>query len=351
MAAQTRLSTPLTEVLGIKHPIVQGAMALASGPRLAAAVSNAGGLGIIASYESSPAELRAQIAELKAHLASPDLPWGINVPIIKIGNGARKTNQDYTGGRLADLLDIVADSGAKLFVAAAGLPSPETVVRFHEKGIIIATMAGHPKHARKALERGVDIIAAQGAEAGGHTGDIGTAVLLPSIIDVAQEFYPPLLGGKPAIVVAAGGIVDGRGLASALIQGAAGAWMGTRFIASEEAATSPLHKQAVVQCAVDGTQMTYVITGRPLRMRPNWYVKSWHAEKQAKVQELCSRGIVPMKMDEKEGRETEIPFLMGQGAGLISNIKPAKAIVESMVTDAVALLKRGAEVIHVRAKL
>ncbi|KAL1893461.1 hypothetical protein Cpir12675_004114 [Ceratocystis pirilliformis] len=351
MTLHSLLSTPLTEALGIKHPIVQGAMALTSGPRLAAAVSSAGGLGIIASFESSPSELRGQISELKAHLTSPDLPWGINLPIIKIGNGARKTNQDYTGGRLAELLDVVAESGAKLFVAAAGLPSHETIERLHNKGMLIAIMAGHPKHARKGLERGVDIIAAQGAEAGGHTGDIGTAVLLPSIIDVAQEFHPPLLHGKPAIVVAAGGIVDGRGLASALVQGAAGAWMGTRFIASEEAVTSALHKQAVVQCGVDGTHMTHVVTGRPLRMRPNWYVKSWHVDKQEKVRELCSRGIIPMKLDEREGRETEIPFLMGQGAGLISDIKPAKAIVESLVTDAAVLLKRGAEIINIKAKL
>ncbi|KKA27756.1 hypothetical protein TD95_001287 [Thielaviopsis punctulata] len=345
------IRTPLTEALGIRYPIVQGAMALYGGPELAAAVSNAGGLGILACYKSSPAQLRADISALKAALHDSSLPFGINLPVIKTGSGARKTNRDYNGGRLDELLEVVAHSGARLFVSAGGLPPSQTIDTMHARGILVGAVIGQSKHARKAFEIGMDLVVAQGAEAGGHTTDVGSAVLLPAVLDVAREFHPPLLNGHPALVLAAGGIADGRGLAAALVAGAAGACIGTRFLASNEAQASARHKQAVVQCGVDGTEMTLVVTGRPLRVQPNWYVRGWHKDRASEIHDLCAQGVVPMKKDEKQGKETELPFLMGQAAGLVRDIKPAAEIVEDIVKQAVELLERGHMLVDVKCRL
>ena len=127
-------------------------------------------------------------------------------------------------------------------------------------------MVGAPKHAEKALKAGVDIVCAQGGEGGGHTGDIANSILIPAVCDVARRYKSPLTG-EPALVVAAGGIYDGRGLASSLMQGAVGVWVGTRFVAAEESGASRLHKEAVVSATFTDTLRTLVISGRPLRVR------------------------------------------------------------------------------------
>ncbi|EAQ90655.1 hypothetical protein CHGG_02590 [Chaetomium globosum CBS 148.51] len=230
------ITTPLTTLLGIRHPILLAGMARTSNGRLAAAVSNAGGLGVIGGFMYTPPQLREIVAELKAHLASPDLPFGIDLALPQVGGGARKTNHDYTGGRLEELIDITVESGARLFVSAVGVPPVKVIERLHAAGILVMNMVGHPKHAVKALELGVDMVCAQGGEGGGHTGDVANSVLIPAVVDVARQYRPKMLGGEQtALVVAAGGISNGRGLASSLMQGAAGVRVGTRFVASVEA--------------------------------------------------------------------------------------------------------------------
>ena len=116
-------------------------------------------------------------------------------------------------------------------------------------------MVGHPKHAHKAFKAGVDIVCAQGGEGGGHTGDIPNSVLIPAVVDVARQYKSPLTG-QPAMVVAAGGIYDGRGLAASLAQGAQGVWVGTRFVACEEASSSKLHKESVVTAQYEDSMAT-----------------------------------------------------------------------------------------------
>ncbi|CAK7224009.1 hypothetical protein SCUCBS95973_005374 [Sporothrix curviconia] len=366
------LATPLTELLGIQHPIVLAGMARVSGGALAAAVSNAGGLGVVGGFRLTPQQLRETVAELKAELARPDLPFGIDLALPQVGGNARATNYDYTEGKLDELIDIVIQEGAALFVSAVGVPPAHVIQRLHAHGILVMNMVGHPKHAAKALAAGVDMVCAQGTEGGGHTGPVAGTVLIPAVVDVAQRVAEQRrkLGARgksgpgsrfpltEPLVLAAGGIADGRGLAAALMQGAAGVWVGTRFVACAEANCSEAHKQAVVTCGPDDTDITLVLSGRPLRTRLNAYIRRWH-EKPEKIRELCSKGIVPFEYDlEGHGQtghagddikigkggdedDVEMPYLMGQVAGNIDKVQPAKEIVDEMVAGAVVALKRG----------
>lgn len=335
------ITTPLTELLGIQHPIVLAGMARTSGAALAAAVSNAGGLGVIGGFMYTPDQLGEIIRDMKAAFDRPDLPFGVDLALPQLGGNARKTNHDYTSGKLDELMDITIDSGAKLFISAVGVPPKRVIDRLHKAGILVMNMVGHPKHAVKALELGVDMVCAQGGEGGGHTGDIANSVLIPSVVDVARNYKPAMLGGQQsALVVAAGGIHNGRSLASSLMQGAVGVWVGTRFVASVEAGCSEEHKQSVVECDFTETERTLVLSGRPLRMRTNDYVAKWHAQPQ-KIKELCDRGVVPIEWDFDQGNNVDPPHLMGQVAGAITKIQPAGEIVKEMVDEAVQMLQIG----------
>jgi len=200
-------------------------------------------------------------------------------------------------------------------------------------------MVGAPKHAEKALRAGVDIVCAQGGEGGGHTGDIANSILIPAVVDVAKKYKSPLTG-ETALVVAAGGIYDGRGLASSLMQGAVGVWVGTRFVAAEESGASRMHKEGVVSADFTDTLRTLVVSGRPLRVKVNEYIKNWEDQPE-KIKALTDKGIVPMAKDIEDDKDVDMPFLMGQVAAVITDIKPAKAIVEDMVSEAIAALQTG----------
>jgi NAD(P)H-dependent flavin oxidoreductase YrpB (nitropropane dioxygenase family) len=168
------------------------------------------------------------ICDLKASLSSPSLPFGVDLALPAVGGTARKTNHDYTKGLLSELIDVVIEEKTKLFVSAVGVPPRDIIERLHEGGVVVMNMVGHPRHAVKAFEAGVDIVCAQGGEGGGHTGEISMNLLVPACVDVAKKCRPKMLGGGPGMVVAAGGICDGRGLAGSLAMGAVGVWVGTR---------------------------------------------------------------------------------------------------------------------------
>lgn len=285
------------------------------------------------------------IRELKDSLRPPTLPFGVDLALPAVGGTARKTNHDYTRGLLHELVDVIVDEGAALFVSAVGVPPREVVDRLHAAGVVVMNMVGHPRHAVKAFEAGVDIVCAQGGEGGGHTGEIPMSVLVPACVDVARRYEPRLCRGiegaeGKGLVVAAGGVYDGRGLAGALALGAVGVWVGTRFVASEEAGCSSAHKESVVQAGWGDTVRTLVVSGRPLRARRNGYIEGWEA-REAEVRELTERGVVPMEKDLEEDKEVDFPHLMGQVAAVIEEVKPAKQIVEDMVRGAVENLNRG----------
>eukprot|EP00658_Telonema_sp_P-2_P032652 TRINITY_DN24125_c0_g1_i2.p1 TRINITY_DN24125_c0_g1~~TRINITY_DN24125_c0_g1_i2.p1 ORF type:complete len:372 (+),score=109.87 TRINITY_DN24125_c0_g1_i2:147-1262(+) len=351
------LKTPLTELLGIEHPVMLAGMNAVAHGELVAAVTNAGGIGTIGGLLLSPKALRQQIHEAKQLMTNKEHPkFGVDLAIPQIGGNARKTNHDYTHGRLPELIDVTIEEGASLFVCAIGVPPSWAVDKLHAAGIPVMNMIGHPKHVDKALAAGVDIICAQGSEAGGHTGDIATTVLIPSVVDACKGRKSPLTGDQ-VLVVAAGGIYDGRGLAAMLSYGAAGVWVGTRFVAAAEAAAPDRHKKGVVQAAATDTVRTLIYSGRPVRTLMTPYVRGWEENRQSEIRQLCDEGKVPVKHDVERkadaGEEVSFveifPLLMGQACGPISSVQPAKTIVEEMVATAVATLQLNQS--FVRSKL
>jgi len=348
MSSPQRIRTTITDLLGIKHPILLAGMNVAAGPKLAAAVTNAGGLGVIGGVGYTPDMLREQIDELKSYLNDRDAPFGVDLLLPQVGGNARRTNYDYTKGKLDELIDIIIDSGARLFVSAVGVPSRSVVEKLHRNGILYMNMVGHPKHVKKCLDLGVDIICAQGGEGGGHTGDCPTSILIPAVVELCKNARSPMTG-KPVQVIAAGGMYSGNSLAAALMLGASGIWVGTRFVLSEEAGAPRSHQEAVRTAGFDDNVRTLIFTGRPLRVRNNPYIQNWEENRQSEIRELTSRGKIPVEHDlenlpddaDEESFEHARPFLMGKVAALCNERKPARAIVDEIVQGAVRELERG----------
>merc|ERR1712232_883213 len=233
-------------------------------------------------------------------------------------------------------------------------------------------MIGAVKHVDKALEAGVDIICAQGGEGGGHTGDIATSILLPKVVDACRGKVSPLTG-EPILVVGAGGIFDGRGLAAALAVGCSGVWVGTRFIASDEAGAGPMHKKKVIAADYGDTIRTIIYSGRPMRVFKTPYNVEFEEKRQGEIEEMQQIGlpawVKDMEAEALEGanpasvgtlalsekrtlqeRENDVKlsrheehnrgvFLTGQCAGAITNIQPAKEIIDDMVSLAAEHLR------------
>ncbi|KAJ6488067.1 2-nitropropane dioxygenase [Mycena vulgaris] len=347
------ISTPITELFGIKHPVMLAGMNIAAGPELAAAVSNAGGLGVIGGLGYTPKILRQQIQAVKDGLTDKSLPFGVDLLIPQVGGNARKTNYDYTKGKLAELIEVIIEEKTSLFVCAIGVPPKHAVDRLHAAGIPIMNMVGHPKHVPKALEAGVDIICAQAGEGGGHTGDIPASILIPACVDAVKGHKSPL-NGNPVYVVGAGAVYDGRGLAANLMWGAEAVWVGTRFVAAEEASAPKTHKDLILSAGFEDAITTLIFTGRPLRVRRTDYIEDWNNNKQAEIKELTSKGILPHEtfLEKHPERSLETrPWLMGRVSSLINEVLPAKVIVDNMVNDAAAMLQRGNLYLKPKAKL
>lgn len=298
--------------------------------------------------------LQEQIDELKSYLDDKNAPFGIDLLLPQVGGGARRTNHDYTKGKLPELIEIIISSGAKLFVSAVGVPPKEVVDRLHAGGVAYMNMIGHPKHVSKCLAAGVDIICAQGGEGGGHTGDVPTSILIPTVAKMVQDKTSPLTG-KPVQVVAAGGIYNGQGLAAALMLGASAVWVGTRFILAEEAGAPKAHQEAVRSAGFDDTLRTIIFTGRPLRVRKNAYIENWETNRQDEIKDLTSRGVLPVehdmqKLEEADSLDDDMidnarPFLMGKVAAVVNEKKPAKQIIEEMVKEAEECLEMGSKLL------
>ncbi|KAJ6547109.1 2-nitropropane dioxygenase [Mycena capillaripes] len=345
--------TPLTKIFKIQHPVMLAGMNVAAGPKLAAAVTNAGGIGVIGGVRQSPKFLKGSIDELKSHLEDKNAPFGVDLLIPQVGGNARKTNKDYTGGQLPALIDVIIEGKAALFVCAVGVPPKWAVDKLHSAGIAVMNMIGHPKHVPKALAQGVDIICAQGGEGGGHTGDTAFSILIPAVVDLCKNAKSPLTG-EPVVVVAAGGIADGRGLAAALAYGASGVWVGTRFVASVEAGANKTHKDMVLSAGYDDVARTLVYSGRPMSVRKTPYVSEWETARRAEVDKLVAQGQIPHDEELKKnpGRSIEgMAFLMGKVAASINDIKPAKDIVDELVMTAEKSLNAATNLTVAKAKL
>lgn len=356
--ALPQINTPITELFRIQHPVILAGMNVAAGPELAAAVTNSGGLGVIGGVYYTPKMLKLKIDELKEELNDKNAPFGVDLLLPAVGGNARKTNKDYTGGELPELIDIIIKEGASLFVSAVGVPPKFAVDKLHAAGIPVMNMIGSPVHVQKALAAGVDIICAQGGEGGGHTGDVATSILIPMVVDLCRGKLSPL-NGKQVPVVAAGGIFDGRGLAMALSLGADAVWVGTRFVASAEGGAPPGHKKAVLKASAHDTHRCEAFTGRPLRIIKTPYSKKWVDERSSEMKKLLSEGTLPASVDAEKYEQTKDKdekkrlldswggemasasniHLSGQVAGAIDSVLPAKQIVEDMVIEACNQLK------------
>ena len=255
---------------------------------------------------------------------------------------------DYTKGKLDDLITIIIDSGARLFVSAVGVPPKPVVDRLHKAGILYMNMIGHPKHVQKCLEVGVDIICAQGGEGGGHTGDVPTTILIPTVAQLVQGKKSPLTGDQVQ-VVAAGGMFNGQSLAAALMLGAGAVWVGTRFVLCEEAGAPKAHQEAVRTAGFDDNVRTIIFTGRPLRVRNNPYIQNWEENRGEEMKELTAKGTVPVEHDfetmgddvDDDTMDNARPFLMGKASAVVNEKKTAKEIVDEMVGGAVEWLEKG----------
>lgn len=231
------LSTPLTELVGVRHPVVQTGMGWVAGPSLVGATANAGGLGILASATMTLAELEQAVVEVKGRT---EQPFGVNL---------RAEAGDATAR--CDLL-IEHDVKVASFALA---PKPELIERLRSHGIVVIPSIGAARHAQKVAQWGADAVMVQGGEGGGHTGSVPTTLLLPSVLDAVD--IP---------VIAAGGFFDGRGLAAALAYGAAGVGMGTRFLLTSDSRVPDAVKQRYLSADLNGTVVTAKVDGMPHRM-------------------------------------------------------------------------------------
>ncbi len=231
------ISTALTELVGVRHPIVQTGMGWVAGPRLVAATASAGGLGILASATMTFDELVSAIAETKSRTTAP---FGVNL---------RADAADAS-----DRVDLLIEQGVRV-ASFALAPKQEYIARLKAAGSVVIPSIGAAKHARKVADWGADAVIVQGGEGGGHTGAVATTLLLPSVLDAVD--IP---------VIAAGGFFDGRGLAAALAYGAAGIAMGTRFLLTRESTVPDAVKQLYLQRGLDGTVVTTRVDGMPHRV-------------------------------------------------------------------------------------
>ncbi|MFD2099243.1 NAD(P)H-dependent flavin oxidoreductase [Flagellimonas iocasae] len=298
----------ITKLFGIQYPIIQAGMVWASGWRLASAVSNAGGLGLLGAGSMYPEVLQEHIEKCKK---ATDKPFGVNVPML------------YPD--IDRLMQIIVDSGVKIVFTSAG--NPKTWTPFlKEKGITVVHVVSSVKFALKAQEAGVDAIVAEGFEAGGHNGrdETTTMVLIPS---VKEKITIPL--------IAAGGIATGRAMLAAMVLGADGVQIGSRFVASPEASSHELFKQWVVNAQEGDTHLTLKELA-PVRLLKNKFYRDVQEAyaKGASVDELKTLlGRARAKKGMFEGDMEEGELEIGQVSGLIHEIKPAAQIVADLMAE------------------
>jgi enoyl-[acyl-carrier protein] reductase II len=317
------MQTRLTDVLEIEHPVMLAGMGGVSYSELAAAVSNAGGFGCLGASTMSNEQMNAEIAAVRD--ATGGKPFGVDL--------LTAVPQDL----VKNVTDII-DGGATAFVAGLGVPR-DVVELCHERGVLVVNMCGKVRHAIDAVAAGCDIVVAQGTEAGGHTGRVATMALVPQVVDAVGDKVP---------VVAAGGIVDGRGLAAALSLGADGIWVGTRFIATPEARGVTGYKDQLLATAEDGTTVSRAYTGKTCRVVANSYTQSYD-DGEREVQPFPAQFLQSLNDGVNHlGGDLSTPdvnpdqefFPAGQGVGAIDSLVPAAQLVQQFVDEADAVLSK-----------
>ncbi len=370
------LRTPLCDLLGIEYPILSAGM----GPSLigertgapvdlVVAVSEAGGLGVLGAAGYTVEGMREAIREIKqrttrpfgvdvllpaATVAAGDAPAGNEreIPLSQALQALPPRHRDWvhkvqeelglpdtdavisggtTTSRPHAAVEVCLEEGVPLF--CAGLGSPGFMVEAaHAAGTRVLGLAGNVKNAARIAQAGADLVVAQGHEAGGHTGRVGSLALWPQAVDAAA----------PTPVLGAGGVGDGRGLAAALVMGCVGVWVGTRFLASEEGGALDIQKQAIVRASDEDTRRTTIYTGKTSRATYNRFHDLWEESGLEPLpfpaQVLLASAVVDMF--NRAGKVEYVGPFAGQVAGMIHEIKPAAQIVAEMVEEAVEIFSR-----------
>lgn len=368
------LKTRICDLLEIRYPIVLAGMGGASTPQLAAAVSNAGGLGVLGAAACGPTELRAWIRKTRE---LTDKPFGVDTLLpasvrrqqqISVSGDAQpqlsldshrafaqafmqEHGLESTASSIPaqnnpgpddDLvlfsepffnaqMEVIIEERVPVYAAGLGNPAP-WMDRLKANGTRVMAVVGAVRHAVSVAASGIDIVVAQGHDAGGHNSPVGTMALIPQVVDA--------MGDLP--VLAAGGIADGRGVAAALMLGAEGAWIGSAFLAAEEAGIHDFQKQALVEASEESTVISRSITGKPCRVLRSSWTDAWaRGELEPLPMPFQSAISEPvMNAAVRDQRADIYPGIAGQGIGMIRAVRPAAEILADYVAGAERALAR-----------
>ena len=306
------IKTRITELLGIQYPIFQGGMAWVADAALASAVSNAGGLGIIAAMNMNGEQLRAEIAKLRANC---DKPFGVNVMLMS--------------PHAAEVAEVIVEE--KVPVVTTGAGNPLTYMKkWIEAGVKVIPVVASVALAQMVAKRGAVAVVAEGGESGGHIGEANTMALIPQVVD-----------GVEIPVVAAGGIADGRGYAAALMLGAEGIQMGTRFLVANECNIHPNYKAKVLKAGDTSTMVSGRRLGHPVRsLKTSFSRKFAELEKDETVtdEQLSAYGTGALRKAVTEGDDVNGVFMCGQSAGLVKKEQTCREILEEITAQAEEIL-------------
>lgn len=296
----------ISECLGIRYPIFQGAMAQGSRYPLAAAVSNAGGLGIIASGGMAKDELREEIIQCKKHTSKP---FAVNLMLM--------------APNLDELIEVILDEKVKIITTGAGTPK-KYMPTFKQAGIKVIPVVPNAHIAKKMEAIGASAVVAEGSEAGGHIGELSTMVLLPQVVEAVT--IP---------VIAAGGIATGKGVAAAYALGAQGIQMGTAFMLAEECPIPLNVKKFIAEAGELDTVVTGRYTGAPVRSLKNKMIQQYAQwEKEGVSREKLEELTLGSARKASKGDIENGSVMAGQVSGVVHDIKPAKEIIETVLSEA-----------------
>lgn len=306
------LRTPICDLFGIEYPVIQGGMAWVSTAPLVAAVSNAGGLGIIGCGGMDPAMLKAQIQETRR---LTDKPFGVNLLLTHV--------------RIDELFEVVLADPPAVVTTGAGSPG-KYIPALKEKGVKVMPVIPSVALALRMERAGVDALVAEGTESGGHVGELTTMVLVPQVVDAVS--IP---------VVAAGGIIDSRGIVAAFALGAQAVQMGTRFLAAEETQIHDNVKAEILKAKDRDTIVTGRSTGHPVRVLKNRLARELERlDLENKPRELEQMGVGRMRLAMQEGDTTWGSLMCGQGAGMVHKVQSAAEIIRELMEGVDTALER-----------
>lgn len=307
------MDTRITDMLGIKYPVIQGGMAWVAEHHLAAAVSNAGGLGLIGAASAPPEVVREEIRKTKA---LTDKPFGVNVMLMN--------------PNAPEVAKVIIEEGVKVVTTGAGNPA-KFMAMWKEAGVKVIPVVASVAMAKLMERGGADAVVAEGMESGGHIGSATTMTLVPQVVDAVK--IP---------VIAAGGIGDGRGYAAAMMLGASAVQMGTRFVVAKESIVHENYKEKLTKAKDIDSEVTGMSTGHPIRLLRNKMTREYLKMEQegASFEELELLTLGSLRKAVMEGDVVHGSLMAGQIAGLITKVETCEEIILDVVTNGEALLRR-----------